>query len=113
MSIIRKISYALFAVVFMTAASPMAAFADERNPEGRTETVDEIVNHAPEVKVSGNRVEINIESDSAPCQVEIYALTGQLVKSLPCASCDQIVVELSAGYYIVKVDRFARRIIVR
>lgn len=113
MNFIKKISFALVTVAFMAAASPVVASADDRAPYGHTEAADELGSHAPEVKVSGNRVEINVDADNAPCKVEIYALTGQLVKSLPCVSGGQLTVELSAGYYIVKVDRFARRIIVR
>ena len=50
--------------------------------------------------------------DEADHQIVVYALTGQIVKSLE-ASYGTTVIELAAGYYIVKVDRTAKRVVIR
>lgn len=65
----------------------------------------------PTVKVLNGHVEIYLPGDEAR-QVAIYALTGQLVKSLT-VQPGVSVIELPAGYYIVKCDRLSQRVIVR
>lgn len=63
------------------------------------------------VKVVQGRVEIGIAGDESK-QVYVYALTGQLVKTVT-AHPGVTVLELPAGYYIVKCDGLSQRVIVR
>jgi hypothetical protein len=48
-----------------------------------------------------------------PVQVTIYALTGQVVKSLTAEPSATTYIELRAGYYIVKCDRHTQQVVVR
>ncbi len=65
----------------------------------------------PTVKVEGGVVAIHLPGDE-PRQLTIYALTGQVVKSMT-VQPGTTRVELGAGYYIVKCDRMAQRVVVR
>lgn len=65
----------------------------------------------PVVKVINGHVEIHIPGDENR-QVIVYALTGQVVKSVT-ATPGVTVIDLPAGYYIVKCDRLSQRVIVR
>lgn len=69
------------------------------------------VSAVPSVKVVHGSVEINIPGDDA-CQVYVFAITGQLVKSLV-AQPGVTTIDLPAGYYIVKCDKFSQRVIIR
>lgn len=99
----RNISAAL-AVAFVLALSPFAAFAD---------TTDDGVEMtpAPTVNVVGNQVEVEI-SDDDEHTVTIYALTGSIVRTERVTN-GKTVIDLSRGYYIVKVDKTAKRVIIR
>lgn len=66
---------------------------------------------AAQVRVLGGRIEISIQGDE-DCPVTIYALTGQVVKTLN-AQPGVTVVELPKGYYIVKCDRVSTRVVVK
>ena len=104
MKIIRTIlTCALFAT--LPAMATFTASAAE-NVQARVE-----VSVLPTVKVSNGRVEITIQGDESR-QVLVYALTGQLVKTVT-ASPGTTAIELPAGYYIVKCDRLSQRVIVR
>lgn len=65
----------------------------------------------PQIKVSNGQVEINLPGEEAR-QVMVFALTGQLVKSVT-VQPGVTVIDLPAGYYIVKCDRLSQRVIVR
>lgn len=65
----------------------------------------------PVVKVINGHVEIHLPGDENR-QVIVYALTGQVVKSVT-ANPGVTVIDLPAGYYIVKCDRLSQRVIVR
>ena len=65
----------------------------------------------PTVKVVRGHVEINLPGEESK-QVYVYALTGQLVKTVT-AHPGVTVLDLPAGYYIVKCDGLSQRVIVR
>lgn len=65
----------------------------------------------PAVRVVSGHVEITLPGDE-PRDVAVYALTGQLVKTLS-VQPGTTVIELPAGYYIVKCDRLSQRVIIR
>lgn len=65
----------------------------------------------PTVRVVHGNVEITLAGDEHK-QVQVFALTGQLVKSVTAAP-GTTVIDLPAGYYIVKCDRLSQRVIVR
>ena len=79
--------------------------------------VDEVVEMAddiitePQIKVVGQQVEIEISDDEAH-QVMVYALTGQIVKN-ETAEFGRTLIDLPRGYYIVKVDKVAKRVIIK
>ncbi|MDE7458233.1 MAG: T9SS type A sorting domain-containing protein, partial [Muribaculaceae bacterium] len=45
-------------------------------------------------------------------QVMVYALTGQIVKN-ETAEYGRTLIDLPRGYYIVKVDKVAKRVIIK
>lgn len=65
----------------------------------------------PQIRVVGQQVEIEISDDDSH-QVMVYALTGQIVKNVT-AEHGQTLIDLARGYYIVKVDKAAKRVIVK
>ncbi|MDE5641931.1 MAG: T9SS type A sorting domain-containing protein [Muribaculaceae bacterium] len=73
--------------------------------------VQEAVAEAVEFSVRGHQLDIINNSDDSR-QVVIYALTGQVVKQLE-AHPGTTTVELGAGYYIVKVEKHSKRIVIR
>lgn len=103
----KRILLAL-ALAFTLAAAP-SAYAE--SPADAPAADVENAAAEPVIKVSGQQVVIDIP-DEANHQIIVYALTGQIVKSLE-ASYGTTVIELSAGYYIVKVDRTAKRVVIR
>lgn len=107
MKVVRNI---LCAVVLsaMISVAPAAAALDA--PQYQQSVGDELA-FTLEIKVVGQRVEIDLGGEEART-VLVYALTGQIVKNMT-VDPGLTVVDLPAGYYIVKVDRVAKRIIVR
>jgi len=65
----------------------------------------------PSVRVVDGQVEISVPGDDN-VQVVIYALTGQVVKTLT-VSPGVTAIELPAGYYIIKCGKLSQRVIVR
>lgn len=96
-------------VLIMAMAFAPSAFASVGAEDSYSSVED--ATSEPEIKVAGQRVEIEI-SDDLDHQVMVYALTGQVVKTVK-ATYGTTVIDLPAGYYIVKVDRVAKRVIVR
>lgn len=95
-----------FIVVVALGCGAVSVFAEPG--EGYAQTV---VTTQPQVRVLGGRVEITVPGDEER-PVTIYALTGQVVKSLS-ASPGVTTVELPKGYYIVKCDRVSCRVVVK
>lgn len=107
MKTIKNILSVFVLTMAMTfAPSALASAGADDTYSSVEETIPE-----PEIKVAGQRVEIEI-SDDLDHQVMVYALTGQVVKTVK-ATYGTTVIDLPAGYYIVKVDRVAKRVIVR
>lgn len=65
----------------------------------------------PQVRVLHGQIEITVPGED-DCQVTIYALTGQVIKSLNAAP-GVTTVDLPKGYYIVKCDRISCRVVVK
>ncbi len=63
------------------------------------------------VKPGHRHIEITVP-DNRPRHVDIYALTGQVVKQLTVADGTERV-EINPGYYIVRIDRQAVRVVVK
>ena len=70
-----------------------------------------VVATQPQVRVVGSRIEISVSGDD-DLDVTIYALTGQVVKTLK-AIPGVTTVELPKGYYIVKCDRISCRVVLK
>lgn len=101
----RLIIKAFLFSVALTCGS-LVAFADPA--EG---VVQNTVSAQPQVRVVGSQIEIVVPGDEDRT-VTIYALTGQVVKSLN-ATPGVNTVELPKGYYIVKCDRISSRVVVK
>lgn len=65
----------------------------------------------PTINVVGQQIEIEISDDSSH-QLTVYALTGQIVKS-EAVEYGRTLVDLPRGYYIVKVDKTVKRVIIK
>ena len=65
----------------------------------------------PAINVVGQQIEIEISDDDSH-QLTVYALTGQIVKN-ETVEYGKTLVDLPRGYYIVKVDKTAKRVIIK
>lgn len=65
----------------------------------------------PAINVVGQQIEIEINDDDSH-QLTVYALTGQIVKN-ETVEYGKTLVDLPRGYYIVKVDKTAKRVIIK
>lgn len=95
-----------FIVTFAVLAAQASAYA---MPEPVSAV--NVVAEQPTVKVVAGGVEVTVPGD-AEYHVTVYALTGQIVKSLNVTSGVNFV-ELPKGYYIVKCGVFSSRIVVK
>lgn len=84
----------------MAAPAAGASGAEQRIEEAR-----------PSVRVVSGQVVISIPGDESML-VYVYALTGQLVKHFT-AQPGVSVLDLPAGYYIVKCGHLSQRVVVR
>lgn len=66
---------------------------------------------APQVKARAGGISIDLPGDT-PQHVQIYALTGQVVKQFDAAP-GQTIVDLPAGYYIVRVNTTTVKVAVK
>lgn len=104
-NLINYIKYFLFALAVMFCSAGAWAEPGVSSPEQSVTVVQ------PQVRVLNGQVEIAIAGDES-CQVVIYALTGQVVKSFT-AHPGVNTVDLPKGYYIVKCDRVSSRVVVK
>lgn len=101
---IRKIALSL--TFALAVGANTVAFANPAEAPAST-----IVSSQPQVRVNHGQVEITVPGDESR-QVQIYALTGQIVKSFNAAP-GVTTVDLPAGYYIVKCDRVSCRVVIK
>lgn len=66
---------------------------------------------SPQVKVRAGGISIELPGEATQ-HVQIYALTGQVVKQFD-APAGQTLVELPAGYYIVRVGSYTVKVAVK
>lgn len=97
--------FSLCAAVALTVAPLAAVAADARQPEVVARQ------DAPQVKVRAGGISIDLPGDT-PQHVQIYALTGQVVKQFDVAP-GQTNVDLPAGYYIVRVSNTTVKVAVK
>lgn len=100
----------LFLVLSALMFAGGRTFASDFHRDGEPEMTD-VVKSAPAIKVLNRAIEVNVTDDDVH-NVAVYALTGQIVKTVE-ATEGSTRIELNAGYYIVKVDDAAQRVIVR
>ncbi len=65
----------------------------------------------PVISINGQQLEIEI-ADDLDHQLTVYALTGQIVKTEQVGN-GKTTFDLPKGYYIVKVDKTVKKVIVR
>lgn len=102
----RILSACAFSLMTLVAFSASA----EGNHDG-PQSVEESVVPAPQIKVLSHGIEIEIADDDSH-MVSVYALTGQVVKTVE-AGNGMTSIDLAAGYYIVRIDNLAHRVIIR
>lgn len=107
MKIKKNILSVMFASLMLTAAQPMFAVEPEDMPLSITEQTSK----TPVITVKSGQIEVSVAGEQAEA-VTVYALTGQIVKSLK-AEPGVTTIDLSAGYYIVKAGQSIKRIIIR
>lgn len=96
----------IFLLCAALMASPFASVAAE------TQSTEVVARQdAPQVKVHAGGISIELPGDE-PQHVQIYALTGQVVKQFDAAP-GQTVVDLPAGYYIVRVGAVTIKVAVK
>ena len=100
----------IFRYIVVALAVALSASAAYAMPEPAMGERAEVAAQ-PMVKVVRGHVEINLPGEESK-QVYVYALTGQLVKTVT-ATPGVTVLDLPAGYYIVKCDGLSQRVIVR
>ncbi len=88
------------------AVAPMSAVAAEAQQQEVVARQD-----APQVKVRAGGISIDLPGEAAQ-HVQIYALTGQVVKQFDAAP-GQTNVDLPAGYYIVRVGTTTVKVAVK
>lgn len=98
----------LLTVLLLLAGGGIAAFAAD---DSARNIGQEVVQQAV-INVKGGSVEIENCSDEE-IQVVVYGITGQVVKSFAAQPGGVTVVDLTAGYYIVKAGNVTRRVAVR
>lgn len=97
--------FSLCAAMIMATAPFSASAAEGQQPEvvAKQDT--------PQVKVRAGGISIDLPGDTSQ-HVQIYALTGQVVKQFDAAP-GQTVVDLPAGYYIVRVGALTIKVAVK
>ena len=100
---ILSASILAIALIFTSLSLSAGASGDEAESEIS-------VMHAPEVNVTADGIEVDI-SDDDEHTVIVYALTGQIVRT-ETAGNGKTSIDLPRGYYIVKVDKTAKWIII-
>lgn len=96
----------IFLLCTALMASPFASMAAE------TQSTEVVARQdAPQVKVHAGGISIELPGDVSQ-HVQIYALTGQVVKQFDAAP-GQTVVDLPAGYYIVRVGALTIKVAVK
>lgn len=68
--------------------------------------------HSPALRMVHGGVEVSIDGDARQT-LEVYALTGRLVASVPLNPGEPTLVELPSGFYILKIGKFSSRIAIR
>lgn len=102
----RHIRFIILALTMLAAGSATVYAAEA--PKAGIEVNDA---SAPGIRPVSGGVEITVNSDEN-AQVLVYAITGQLVKSLR-VHPGTTRVDLASGCYIVRVDGLSKRVIVK
>lgn len=92
----------LLTLLALTAVNPMPvqANADER-----------IEANAPQLKAASGYIELTVSSETT-FTFHIFSITGQLIKRVE-VSDGSLQVELPAGCYIVKCEKWSKKVIVK
>lgn len=93
------------AMAVAAVAAPLAVYASSASP------MEQVATEAPQVKVQPGAITIEIPGSESR-HVAIYAITGQVVKQFNAAP-GKNVVEMPAGYYIVRVDHLSVKVVVK
>ncbi len=100
--LLRIFVFAVVAVLFTTSSVAAFPVAD---------VVSEIQPSLVSIRVLRTGVEI-VNDTRADCDVQVYAITGQLMKHVAAAP-GTTVIDLAPGCYVVRVDGLSKRIIIK
>lgn len=104
----KNILKALAIAVFFTFG---AAYASARIESDASPDVADVSDaSAATVKVTDSGVEIHLAGEES-MELTVYAITGQIVKSQS-VEPGVTAIELSRGYYIVRIGREAKRVVI-
>lgn len=101
----RHIIMLICAAVFSMAVFPLLA-ADVKSVQEITVT-DKV---GPTFSINGASVEFTTDITT---KVEIFSITGQLVKSLTVNPGTTLRIELPKGFFIIKCEYWAKRVMVK
>lgn len=101
-------NYILTALIFILAAGLQASAADASMRIEQQNVTPE----ATSVQIVAGRVELSANG-SQPVNFAIYAITGQLVKTVIVPPGTSMTVDLPKGIYVVRGDNWAKQIVVR
>lgn len=104
----KFITYILTTLMFVLAAGLQASAADASTRFEQQSVTPE----ASSVRIAAGHVELSANG-SQPASFAIYAITGQLVKTVTVSPGTSITVELPKGIYVVRGDNWAKQIVVR
>lgn len=105
----KRIQGYIKALVIALALCGSASVAMANPAEGGY--IQNVTTTQPQVRVLGGQIEITIQGNEEQT-VTIYALTGQVVKTIV-VNPGITTVELPKGYYIVTCDRVSYRVVVK
>ncbi len=105
---IKFITYILTALISVLASGLQASAA---GASMRFEQ-QSVTHEASSVRIVAGHVELSANG-SQPTNFAIYAITGQLVKTVMVSPGTSMTVELPKGIYVVRGDNWAKQIVVR
>lgn len=105
---IKFTTYILTALMFVLAAGLQASAADVHT---RFEQ-QSVTSETSSVRIVAGHVELSANG-SQPANFAIYAITGQLVKTVMVPPGTSVTVDLPKGIYVVRGDNWAKQIVVR
>ncbi|MCM1483132.1 MAG: T9SS type A sorting domain-containing protein [Muribaculaceae bacterium] len=104
----RRFSVISFIAALALTVAPMASATTSRTESQHITATAEAV---PTVKIVTGGAEITVPDDTE-YTFNVYSITGQLVKTFKLAD-GSVTVELPRGCYIIKCEKWSKKIVIR